>query len=255
MYAVKMPHIHRYRPSPLKTSVGAFFADRLDDEVERDPERSVRAERNRAERVAGAELPDAGQQLSDAAVGERQRRDHGQQPATGASLAADQAGVDQAEHERRPGERGEPQRPRVRWRPASGTARGWIRRRCKVRLAGANVGSFHVAPPGWVLSCQPRRFDPELVHRKRESPNGAARGVSGGWRAVSGAAWPPPGGICRAARRYLPRRPGGSTPPAGGIYPAGPAAPARLRGRGPGPSRPGRHSPQRELSRTFRHPS
>ena len=113
---VKIPHVHRYRPSTLSISRRDALQPDRDEEVERDPERAVRAERDRSERVAGAELPDPGDKLGDTAVGERHAENAGQR------VVVDQVGVDHAEHERGRGEPGEPERRRVRRDPAGSAA-------------------------------------------------------------------------------------------------------------------------------------
>src|SRR3954447_12635221 len=75
----------------------------LDEGPERQPERAVGRERDGAERVAGAELPHAGQDLRQAAVGEGEAEDDR------LALVGDEAGVEHAEHERRERERRQPE--------------------------------------------------------------------------------------------------------------------------------------------------
>ena len=146
---VKIPHVHRYRPITLVMSLtGTPFSPTVDQEVERDPERAVGAERDRSERVAGPELPDAGDQLGDATVGQRQAKNAGQR------IVVDQVGVDHAEHERGRGEPCEPERRRVRRDPPGGAAGVGIgcRRGGDVRFApAADVCGFHLSPPDGVM--------------------------------------------------------------------------------------------------------
>ena len=110
---------------------------------ERDPERAVGAERDRPERVPGPELPDPRDELGDAPVGERERGHHRQQTAADQTAVADQAGVDHAEHEGGPGERGETERTRIGRRPAGHPSAHGLGGRRHVGLAPSDVCGFH----------------------------------------------------------------------------------------------------------------
>src|SRR5579875_3120165 len=84
-------------------AAGGDVALRRDEVPEREPEAAVGAERGRAEGVLVRELPDAGDELAEAAVegGEAEHRGAG---------GRDDAGVREAQHERGERERGEAER-------------------------------------------------------------------------------------------------------------------------------------------------
>ena len=104
-----MPQAIRYSPTawPSVGLVRDLVRVELLERPERQPERAVRRERDRAERVAGAELPHAGEQLRQAAVGQRQA-EHDR-----LARLAHEPGVEHAEHERRQRERGQAERPGI----------------------------------------------------------------------------------------------------------------------------------------------
>src|SRR3954454_6940144 len=114
---------------------------------ERQPEGAVRAERDSAERVARAELPQAGDELGDAAVEQREGEDDG------LALVGHEARVEHAEHERRQRERRQAERPGVGDR--AGHERDVVRRGRGVDVAvGVGTGAgradgrgFHTTPP------------------------------------------------------------------------------------------------------------
>ena len=104
-----MPHAIRYRPTAWPASAsGTSFGEELHERPEREPERAEGRERDGAERVAGAELPHAGEQLGEAAVGEAPGRTR---PAR--RRRTTRPGVEHAQHERRQRERREAERAGV----------------------------------------------------------------------------------------------------------------------------------------------
>ena len=83
-------------------------------------------------------------ELGDAAVGEREAGHHRQQAAAGQTAVADQAGVDHAQHEGGPGERGQAQRAGIGGRPASHPSARGLGRGRHVGLARPDVCGFHL---------------------------------------------------------------------------------------------------------------
>ena len=145
------------------TGVGRRDAllEELHEGPEREPEGAVGREGHRAEGVAGAELPHAGQELREAAVGQGEAEDD--RLATG----ADELGVEHAEHERRQREPGEAQRAGIRdragdelTRPAAAPPAG-SKRRSDWRFR------FHEIPSRLevLTSCSPVTIAPTVRYR------------------------------------------------------------------------------------------
>ena len=145
--------------------------EELHEGPERQPERAVGRERGRAERVAGAELPHAGEQLREPAIGEREA-EHDRLAAR-----ADKPGVEHAEHERGERERGEAER-----------RRGWrspVHRRWPLRSARAARGGGTLRLPWDSLlplenGVLPRHIAPRADAPGRGSITGVPGSVSGG---------------------------------------------------------------------------
>src|SRR4051795_1239254 len=115
--------------------------EELHEGPERQPEGAVGREGHGTERVAGPELPHAGQELRQAAVGQGEAEDDR------LATAADQAGVEHAENEGRQREGGEAERAGIRDRgrdelhPLGGSP---ARRGLEAPLGGGS--SFHEIP-------------------------------------------------------------------------------------------------------------